>query len=88
MGQKWSKTVLECLLKLLDTQSYLISDIDSLFEAFYWNNWNYFVRDSNNHSKAKAKKTTKWCQITKRMLGELGKSETASDLYWNRLDVF
>ena len=23
--------------------------------AFYWNNWNYFVRDPNNHSKAKAK---------------------------------
>ena len=23
--------------------------------AFYWNKWNYFVRDSKNHSKAKAK---------------------------------
>ena len=29
-GSKWSKTVLECLIKLLNMQSYLISDIDSL----------------------------------------------------------
>ena len=34
MGQNLSKNVVECPMKLLDMQSYLISDIDSLFECF------------------------------------------------------
>ena len=35
----------------LDQKFLTFPDIDSLFEAFYWNNWNYFVRDSRNLSK-------------------------------------
>ena len=53
MDRKDLNSIQGTFIQLTDYNLAYLSDIDSLLNCFYWN---YFVRDSNNHGKAKAKR--------------------------------